>query len=104
MNKILFAALVLALVALGYVVNKSMSDDDYGSRPVISDLTEHNDQMNECVKAALAIHPGAILETEVEMEDGKLITDVDIQGADGKKWEVECVLASTEILEDKQED
>jgi uncharacterized membrane protein YkoI len=104
MNKLLLAALILALAALGYVVNKTMSDDDYGTRPVITDIAQHNDQMNACVKAALDLHPGAILETEVEMEDGKLITDVDIQGADGKKWEVECELATTAIVEDKQED
>jgi uncharacterized membrane protein YkoI len=52
---------------------------------------------------ALEKHPGAILETEVEMEEGQLITDVDIQGDDGKKWEVECVLASKELIEDKLE-
>jgi uncharacterized membrane protein YkoI len=44
-----------------------------------------------------------MLETEVEMEDGQLITDVDIQGDDGKKWEVECILATKELIEDKLE-
>ena len=98
MNKLLLAALVLALAALAYVANENMNDDDYGTRPVIKDLAQHNEQMEACTKAALALHPGAILETEVEMEDGKLITDVDIQGADGKKWEVECELATSAIV------
>jgi uncharacterized membrane protein YkoI len=58
--------------------------------------------MNECIKLALEKHPGAILETAVEMEDGQLITDVDIQGDDDKKWEVECILATKQLIEDKQ--
>ncbi len=72
-----------------------------GRRPVVTDVLNHNDQMNACVKAALAKHPGAVVETEVEMESDKLITDVDIQGADGKNWEVECELATTQLVEDK---
>jgi uncharacterized membrane protein YkoI len=103
MNKLFLAALILSLSALGYLGYKQYGDDDYGSRPAIADSANHNNQMNECVKLALEKHPGAILETEVEMEEGQLITDVDIQGDDGKKWEVECVLASKELIEDKLE-
>jgi Predicted membrane protein len=103
MNKLLLAALILSLSALAYLGYKQYEDDDYGSRPAIADSANHNNLMNECVKLALEKHPGAILETEVEMEEGQLITDVDIQGDDGKKWEVECVLASKELIEDKQE-
>ena len=44
--------------------------------------------MNECVRVALEKHPGAVVETEVETEDGKLITDVDIQGADGNNCDI----------------
>lgn len=101
MNKIALAVLVLVVVGLGYVVYHE--DTDYGNRPNISDVQNHNNQMNECIKLALERHPGAILETEVETEDGQLITDVDIQGSDGKNWEVECVLATAKIIEDKQE-
>ena len=103
MNKLLLAALILSLSALAYLGYKQYEDDDYGSRPAIADSANHNNLMNACVKLALEKHPGAILETEVEMEEGQLITDVDIQGDDGKKWEVECVLASKELIEDKQE-
>ena len=102
MNKLLLAALILSLAALGYLGYKQYEGDDYGTRPAIADSANHNNQMNECVKLALEKHPGALLETAVEMEDGQLITDVDIQGEDGKKWEVECVLASKELVEDKQ--
>lgn len=103
MNKLLLAALILSLTALGFVGYKYYEDGDYGTRPAIADAANHNNQMNECVKLALEKHPGALLETEVEMEEGQLITDVDIQGDDGKKWEVECVLATKELIEDKLE-
>ena len=80
MNKILIALLAVAAVAYAY---HEYREDDYGRRPVVTDVANHNAQMNECVRLALEKHPGAVVETEVEMEDGNLITDVDIQGADG---------------------
>ena len=101
MSKLVLA--LLAAVAVGAYVFHEYHEDDYGSRPVVADVANHNAQMNECVRVALEKHPGAVVETEVETEDGKLITDVDIQGADGKNWEIECELATTQIVEDKQE-
>jgi uncharacterized membrane protein YkoI len=101
MNKIALLVLVLVVAGLGYAVYHE--DSDYGLRPNVSDIDNHNVQMNECIKIALEKHPGAILEVEVEMEDGQMITDVDIQGRDGKSWEVECELATGKIIEDKQE-
>ena len=103
MKKILVVGLLLVLVAVGVALVKE-GDNDYGRRPVVADVLHHNDQMNACVKAALEKHPGAVVETEVEMEGDKLITDVDIQGADGKSWELECELATTQLLEDKQDE
>jgi hypothetical protein len=102
MNKFLLVALILSLTALGYLAFKNQSYAHRGTRPAITDSANHNNQMNECIKLALEKHPGAIIETAVEMEDGELITDVDIQGDDGKKWEVECVLAKKKLIEDKQ--
>ncbi len=100
---VVLALVVLALIIIGFVCIQYYGDGDYGHRPVITDLANHNNQMNECVNVALKKHPGAVIETEVEIEDGKLIADVDIQGEDGKSWEIECVLATKEIIEDKQE-
>ena len=102
MKKIALVVLV-ALILIGFVYIQYCRDGDYGQRPVITDLANHNNQMNECVNVALKKHPGAVIETEVETEDGKLIADVGIQGEDGKRWEIECVLATKEIIEDKQE-
>ena len=102
MNKLVLALLVVLLALAAYAYHE-YREDDYGMRPAVTDVANHNAQMSECVRVALERHPGAVLETEVETEDGKLITDVDIQGADGKNWEVECELATAQIVEDKQE-
>jgi uncharacterized membrane protein YkoI len=99
MNKLVLA-LIVVVAAYAY---HEYREDNYGHRPVVTDTAHHNAQMNECARLALEKHPGAVVETEVEMEDGKLITDVDIQGADGKNWEIECELATAKIVEDKQD-
>jgi uncharacterized membrane protein YkoI len=62
----------------------------------------HNASLNQCIKVALKRHPGAITEVEVELEDGKTIIDVDVQGKDGKNWEVECDVATGEVIEDSE--
>ena len=100
MNKIVLALLAVAVAAYAY---HEYREDNYGHRPVVTDMANHNARMNECVRVALEKHPGAVLETEVETEDGKLITDVDIQGTDGKTWEIECELATAKVVEDKQD-
>ena len=100
MNKLVLALIVVVVAAYAY---HEYREDGYGHRPVVTDMANHNAQMNECVRVALEKHPGAVVETEVETEDGKLITDVDIQGADGKNWEIECELATAQIVEDKQD-
>ena len=100
MSKLVLALIVVVVAAYAY---HEYREDNYGHRPVVTDTANHNAQMNECVRVALEKHPGAVVETEVETEDGKLITDVDIQGADGKSWEIECELATAQIVEDKQD-
>lgn len=100
MNKLVLALIVVVVAAYAY---HEYREDGYGHRPVVTDMANHNAQMNECVRVALEKHPGAVVETEVETEDGKLITDVDIQGADGKNWEIECELATAQVVEDKQD-
>ena len=56
--------------------------------------------MGACMKTALAKHPGAIVEVEMETEDGRPIFDIDIQGADGKHWEIECDAELATVIED----
>ena len=69
----------------------------------INNPDQHNTVMQQCITTALQRHPGAVIEVELEDEDGKSIFDVDVSGNDGKVWEIECDAASGEVLEDKEE-
>ena len=89
--------LVAGLVATVLFFGKAYKHDQ---RPVIADLKKHNEVMNACMKTALAKHPGAVVEIEMETEDGRPIFDIDIQGADGKHWEIECDAELATIVED----
>lgn len=102
MKKIVIAVAVIA--ALGILAKFVLGDHyQHNVRPVIADATQHNTNMNGCVKLALERHPGAVMEVELENEDGKLIFDVDVQGKDGKNWELECDAASGQVNEDKED-
>ena len=52
--------------------------------------------MNETV---LVKHPGAIIEMEMEKEDGKPLFDIYMQGSDGKYWEIEYDDETGPVLE-----
>jgi uncharacterized membrane protein YkoI len=90
---VLVATLVAAVLFYG---NRYKHDQ----RPKIVDLKKHNEVMNACMKIALVKHPGAIVEIEMETEDGRPIFDIDIQGADAKYWEIECDAELGTIVED----
>lgn len=101
MKKIVLVLVALGLVgvgAAGAVLFKKESR--HYVRPAIADAEQHNVKMNDCVKASLERHPGAVLEVEMEHDDGRLLFDIDIQGKDGKTWEIECDAVSGEIVED----
>ncbi len=101
MKKTVIAVVVIA--ALGAAVFTLTKSERHHMRPVITDAEQHNSQMNACVKSALERHPGAVMEVELEKEDGKLNFDVDIQGKDGKNWEIECDATSGQVTEDGEE-
>lgn len=99
-------AAVIAFIGAGVVaISPAYSgQSEYHKEKVkISNPDEHNAKLNQCIQTALERHPGAITEVEVEIEDGKTIIDVDIQGKDGKSWEIECDALTGEVLEDKEE-
>ena len=101
MKKIVLALIAVALVgagAAGAVLLKK--ENRHYVRPTIADAEQHNAKMNDCVKASLERHPGAVLEVEMEHDDGRLLFDIDVQGKDGKTWEIECDATSAEIIED----
>ncbi len=101
MKKIVLALVAVALVgvgAAGAILFKKESR--HYVRPAIADVEQHNTKMNDCIKASLERHPGAVLEVEMEDDDGRLLFDIDIQGKDAKTWEIECDALSGEIVED----
>jgi uncharacterized membrane protein YkoI len=101
MKKIVLVLIAAALVgagAAGAILVKK--ENRHYIRPVIADPVQHNAKMNDCIKATLERHPGAVLEAEMEQDDGRLLFDIDIQGKDGKTWEIECDAVSGEIVED----
>lgn len=97
---------LIAIIGAGILAASpaySEHSDYHKKETKISNPDEHNAKLNQCIKTALERHPGAVTEVEVENEDGKTIIDVDIQGKDGKTWEVECDVATGSVLEDKEE-
>ena len=101
MIKIVLALVAVALVgagAAGAILLKK--ENRHYVRPAIADAGQHNAKMNDCIKATLERHPGAVIEVEMEQDDGRLLFDIDIQGKDGKTWEIECDAVSGEIVED----
>ena len=61
------------------------------------------DSLGKCVKAALAKKEGVIVKTEFKSENKAGVYEFDIQGADGKSWEVECDAKTSKILEIEEE-
>lgn len=101
MKKIVLALVAVALVGAGAAGAILLQKENrHYVRPAIADAEQHNAKMNDCIKATLERHPGAVLEVEMEHDDGRLLFDIDIQGKDGKTWEIECDAASGQIVED----
>ncbi|MDP8566852.1 PepSY domain-containing protein [Methylophilus aquaticus] len=62
----------------------------------------HNGQMEKCMNAALAKHPGKVVSLEAEIEKGRgAIYEFDIVGTDGKEWEVECEAKTGKVYEEE---
>jgi uncharacterized membrane protein YkoI len=59
--------------------------------------------MESCVKAALAEKPGEVIEVEGEVEAGMPMFEIDIAGADGRRWELMCDGITGRIVAVKQE-
>lgn len=101
MKKVVLALAAIVLLAVGAAgAHLLKKETRHYARPVIADAEQHNTKMNDCVKASLDRHPGAVLEVELEQDDGRLLFDIDVQGKDGKTWEIECDAQSAEIVED----
>ncbi|MDP3212026.1 PepSY domain-containing protein [Methylotenera sp.] len=104
MKKIVALTLAVTSISLAFVSAGYAEQAEYHKEEIkISNPDAHNATLQACMKTTLNRHPGAITEVEVESEDGKMIIDVDVQGKDGKSWEVECDAATGAVIEDKEE-
>ncbi len=99
-NTAIIAIIATAMVSISPAY--SGGSEYHKEKIKIANPDEHNAKLNQCIKAALERHPGAVTEVEVEAEDGTTIIDVNIQGKDGKSWEIECDATTGEVLEDKE--
>lgn len=101
MNKSIVIFVVVISFVLGGLVQHYMNGyEGREQRIEVVDTEAHNKNMNACVAKALEKHPGALMEVELEKEDGRWVFDIDVQGKDGKVWDVECDINSAEIVED----
>lgn len=92
---------VIILSALGLGAASVYSDE--GSKTEISNYDEHNKNINQCIKTALEKHSGGIIEVEFEKKDDKFIFEVEVQGKDGKKWEISCDAATGNVIKDEED-
>lgn len=90
--------------AFGFCMVSAYADGGSKSKSdmKICNYDEHNQKMHQCIQSALKKHPGGIVEVEFEKEDGKSKFEIEIEGADGKKWEVECDLITGDVIEDEE--
>jgi len=61
------------------------------------------DSLGKCVQKALAKYDGDIVKLEYHVEDKQPTYEFDIETPDGKAWEVECNVKSSEITELEEE-
>jgi len=61
------------------------------------------DSLGKCVEKALAKHDGKIVKLEYKMEKKTPVYEFDIETADGKSWEVECNVKTSEVTELEEE-
>lgn len=91
---------VVSFVLGGLVLHYMSGYEGREERLEVLDAEAHNKNMKACVAKALEKHPGALMEVELEKEDGRWVFDIDVQGKDGKAWDIECDVNTAEIVED----
>ncbi len=59
--------------------------------------------LETCMKAALAKQPGTVVKVELKIEKKTPIYEFDIEGKDGKAWDIECDANTGKIVEVEEE-
>ena len=71
----------------------------FGSAIAIEGMPKTNVSMETCLGAALAMHPGDVVEVELTIENGVPHYEFEIETADGRETEVECDAMTGKIVE-----
>lgn len=81
----------------------SAHDED---REMAAGLLEQGEirPLDELLAKAQALHPGRVLEAELESKRGRHYYEIEILGGDGVVWEMKYDAATGELAEEEQED
>ncbi|WP_239190240.1 PepSY domain-containing protein [Candidatus Nitrotoga sp. HW29] len=101
MMKNLINGILISTFGLG--VAPAYSQDPGANNIKINNHNEHNINMLQCVRTALEKHSGAVIEAEFEKTEDKLIFEVEIQGKDGKNWEIICDAITGDVIKDEED-
>ncbi|MES9964184.1 MAG: PepSY domain-containing protein [Candidatus Sedimenticola sp. 20ELBAFRAG] len=103
MQKVFYLIALLSIVGLSGVV---MGDDDDFDHLESRRLVEEGriKPLQEILSLVTSQRPGAILEVELERDDGIMIYEIEMLGDDGRVWEMEINARTGEIIESHEED
>jgi uncharacterized membrane protein YkoI len=81
---------VMRTIAQGIIVTGVAFFFTVGTPSVFADNEKAlpAEQVIAAIRTAVTAHPGQIKEVEVECKDDRMVVEVEIVDADGKKWEV----------------
>ena len=94
---------VIVISTFGLGVTPAYSQGSEARNIKINNHNEHNINMLQCAKTALKKHPGAVIEAEFEKKEDKLIFEIEVQGKDGKSWEVICDAITGDVIKDEED-
>ena len=104
MNKIFFIAGLLFIVfSLSNPVSLAWADDDYSEARQLRESGEIL-PLEVILKKLRLIHPGKILEVELEKEHGKIVYEIEILGKDGVVREIYMDARSGDLLSSEKDD
>ena len=66
-------------------------------------MPETKVSLETCMKAALATQKGMVVKVELKIEKGTPVYEFDIEGKDGKAWDIECDANTGKIVEVERE-
>lgn len=91
-KRILVVCASAMVVALPHAVHAAESGMPKSTVPI-----------ERCLEAALKVHAGTVVKMEIKSERGEPVYEFDIEGADGRAWDIECSGRTGMIVEVEEE-